>query len=267
MRASVKNAATLERSWKRWGKPFSSFMNRLNREGVSYLSHSKISALKHCPLCFYNQYILGEKLDSEAIKLGSLFHAVAEKFYTALALGQSAEPGTLLKKFSLNSLEIDSRTKLKNALATLRNNRWEGYEIVSVEDPFFIDLAVGLPPVIGITDLVLKRGRTLLLVDHKTSKKFSDLDPNQLVLYAEYIRRRHDKLPVIGVFDEYRLVSDISTARKPVFRRTPVAVDRTFLPSLVREYRDAWKKIKQIERDGAPPPSPDCWKCNSYSFY
>lgn len=75
--------------------------------------------------------------------------------------------------------------KLRNALTLLRDNRWDGYEVVSVEFPFFMDLAPGLPP-----DLVLRRNGSLVLVDHKTSQSFNDLDPAQLVLYAEHLRER-----------------------------------------------------------------------------
>jgi hypothetical protein len=130
-----------------------------------------------------------------------------------------------------------------------------------------MDLAAGLPPVIGIPDLVLQRNSSLLVVDHKTSKSFNNLDCDQLVLYAEHLRRLHGTRSIIGVFDEYRLVPDLSTIRKPAFRRTPVSVDRSLLPALVRRYRRVWKEILAIDRDDEPLPASDCWICNSQNSW
>jgi len=117
---------------------------------------------------------------------------------------------------------------------------------VSIEVPFFMDLAAGLPPVIGVPDLVLRRHDWLVLVDHKTSRSFNDCDPAQLVLYGEHLRREHAHDRIVGVFDEYRLVRDLSTVRKPAFRRTPVSVDHSLLPALIQRYRKAWLRITEI---------------------
>ncbi|MDP2138836.1 MAG: PD-(D/E)XK nuclease family protein, partial [Candidatus Didemnitutus sp.] len=115
---------------------------------------------------------------------------------------------------------------------------------------------------IGVPDLILRHTDSVIVVDHKTSKTFNDLDPAQLVLYAEHIRRQQNTRCVVGAFDEYRLVPDLTKIRKPVFRRTPVSVDRSLLPALARRYRQAWVKIQSIDRDGQAEPAFDCWICN-----
>jgi hypothetical protein len=259
----------------------------LDRRGIPYLSHSKVVCLERCPRCYYRQYILGEKEESTAMLLGTLFHVAAMAFYApfdararakptefhrarkainiAKSFGARAlvKPAELLDRGTIRQLSKESRMRLLNALTLLRAHHWEDHEVLSLEEPFFMDLARGLPPIIGIPDLVLQRNGALILVDHKTSKSFNDLDPAQLILYAEHLRRHHHTQAIVGVFDEYRLVPDLSTIKKPAFRRTPVSVDRSFLPPLVQRYRSAWKQMLAIDRDGEPSQSFDCWVCSS----
>jgi len=260
----LRNAASLKLSRARWKRSFATFLARLDREAVPYLSHSKILTVERCPRCYYRQYVLCEKLETTAILLGNLFHKAAKTFYHASASGPSPDAGQLMKCLNLKRLAPDSKALLRNALVMLRHHQWRGYDVVAIEEPFFMDLARSLPPVIGIPDLVLKRDESFLLIDHKSSKKFNDHDPAQLILYAEHLRRTHETDAIVGVFDEYRLVPDLSKTKKPAFRRTPVSVDRSSLPALIRRYRAAWKRITRIHKDGEPPPSPDCWQCGSY---
>lgn len=203
------------------------------------------------------------------MQIGGVFHRVARTFYSSLRQGRLSKPQELVKAAALAKVPKDSHPLVRNALALLRSNYWDGHEVVSLEEPFFMDLASRLPPVIGIPDLVLRRDGSFLVVDHKTSKAFKDLDSSQLVLYAEHIRRQYSTNSIIGVFDEYRLVADLSSIRKPAFRRTPVSVDRSFLPALIAKYRKAWTEILSIQNHGEPSASPDCWICNqnAYSSY
>ena len=262
---AILPAMSLQKSWLRCRpRNWNNFMRRLDRSGIPYLSHSKVTRLESCPLCYYREYVLGEKQDSPAMHRGALFHQAAKTFYAALKAGERIKPSIPAK-----SLPAESLSMLRNSLGLLHKNCWENHEILAVEEHFFLDLAPGLPPVIGIPDLVLRRNGSLIVVDHKTSKAFGDLDSSQLVLYAKHLRRRYSTNSIVGVFDEYRMVPDLSKIRKPAFRRTPVCVDSSFLPNLIARYRQAWKKIVSIQKNGEPDPSPDCWSCNqsSYSSY
>lgn len=263
----IRSANSLRTAWKRSETSFGRFVDRLDRERVPYLSHSKIDCLERCPGCYYRQYILGECEQSNAMELGLLFHLAAKNLYTSLRKGLLLKPAQLLNRKKTKRLLKEDRLKLMHALTQLSAHHWAGYEITSIEELFFMELAAGLPPIIGITDIVLRRTDSVIVVDHKTSKSFNNRDPAQLVLYAEHIRRQQNTQCVVGVFDEYRLVPDLAKIRKPAFRRTPVSVDRSLLPALVRRYRQAWKQIQSIDRDGRPEPSPDCWKCNSASSW
>lgn len=257
----LRSAASLERSWKRRGGPLGQFVDRLDELGVPYLSHSKLVSVERCPYCYYREYILCEREEFPAMRLGNLFHAAAKRFYIAFRSGVIAKPPTLLKQHDANAIPADSVAELRNSLILLRDHCWEGHEVVSIEMPFFMDLAAGLPPVIGVPDLVLRRHGSLVLVDHKTSRSFHDCDPAQLVLYAEHLRREHGHDRIVGAFDEYRLVGNLGTIRKPAFRRTPVCVHSSLLAPLIQRYRKAWQHITDILSDGEPPASPDCWAC------
>lgn len=244
-------------------------MRQLDRRGVPYLSHSKLTSLDRCPRCYYREYFLGQKEQYPAMHMGTLFHEAAKTLYATIKAGQIQKPSITAKQIRAKSLAPDALPKLRNAAHVLHANRWVAHEILAVEECFFMDLAPDLPPIIGIPDLVLRRNGSLLVVDHKTSKSFNELDPSQLVLYAEYLRRSHSVQSIIGVFDEYRLVPDLSTIRMPAFRRTPVAVDHTLLPPLIKRYRKAWKGILSMYKHGEPSPSSECWTCNqtTYSYY
>jgi hypothetical protein len=264
---AVRPARSLEKSWQLYRpRDWTQFMRRLDRSGIPYLSHSKLTRLESCPRCYYREYILGQKQDSDALNRGILFHHTAKTFYTGLKDGQRIKPAISVKQIRDKSLPDDALPMLRNALKLLQKNQWEKHDILAVEECFFMDLAPGLPPIIGVPDLVLSRNGSVLVVDHKTSKSFSDLDSSQLVLYAEFFRRQRSINSIIGVFDEYRLVADLAKINKPAFRRTPVSVDRCFLPKLIARYRKAWRIIVSIQKNGEPESQPDCWICNQSSY-
>jgi len=264
---AVRPARSLEKSWQIYRpRNWNLFMRRIDRSGIPYLSHSKVTRLEICPRCYYREYVLGEEQESTAMQRGSLFHQAAKIFYAALKAGKRTKPALTAKHIDANSLPAETLPMLRNAVELLQKNWWENHDILAVEEPFFMDLAPGLPPIIGIPDLVLCREGSLIVVDHKTSKSFNNLDSSQLVLYAEHLRRQHCTNSIIGVFDEYRLVPDLSKVRKPAFRRTPVSVDRYFLAEVITRYRKAWKRIVSIQKNGEPESSPDCWICNQSSY-
>lgn len=76
-----KSAAALERAWSEWPHSFPSFIRSLDSEGIRYLSHSRVADYLRCPACYYSRYILGEKTESQAMLLGTLFHNAAASFY------------------------------------------------------------------------------------------------------------------------------------------------------------------------------------------
>jgi RecB family exonuclease len=253
-----KSAAALERAWSEWPRSFPSFIRSLDSEEVPYLSHSRVADYVRCPACYYSRYILGEKTESQAMLLGTLFHNAAASFYKAK---RAPEADKLFSRLGVSKLDEDRHGPLQNAITLLCQNRHSDCEVVSIEEPFFLDLAPGLPPIIGIADLVIRKGKSLVVVDHKTGKSFNDHDPAQLVLYAEHVGRLHNTRVSAGFFDEYRLVPNLDRIRKPAFRRTEVRLNKEMLPPLIRRYKSAWKEIQLLQMGEPPSAAYDCWFC------
>ena len=258
MSSRQETAAALDRAWAQWPRSFPSFIRWLDIEGIPYLSHSRVADYVRCPACYYRRYVLGEKTESQAMLLGTLFHNAAASFYKAKS---AQEADNLFSRLRMTKLDEDRHRLLRNAISLLCQNRHSDCEVVSIEEPFFLDLAPGLPPIIGSADLIIRKGKSLVVVDHKTGKSFNDHDPGQLVLYAQHVGRLHNARVNAGFFDEYRLVPNLDRIRKPAFRRTEVRLSKKMLPPLIRRYKSAWEKIQDLEKGKPPSAAYDCWFC------
>jgi len=259
-------AEGFEREWQSWKGSYAEFVDALDTREVPYLSYSKVRTVERCPGCYYKQYILREELSSAALTTGTLFHQAAEAYYDAVENDEPLTAPDVARRLRPKHDDPSQQPGLDNAIKTLRQNAWQGYEVVATEELVFLDLAPGLPPVLGVADLILRRGDSYVVVDHKTSKRFNDPDPDQLILYGKYVRNRHGASTVVGAFDEYRLVPDLKTVHKPVFRRTPVSLEPAGLTPLVKRFRRAWKIIETIHREHRATPSSDCYLCNPPSY-
>jgi hypothetical protein len=202
------------------------------------------------------------------MRRGQSFHRAATILYASLRDKTGLPTRTrLLAVPERKTLSPESLTLLGNAIDLLRRHRWEDHEVISIEEPFFMDLAAGLPPIIGIPDLVLRREESFIVVDHKTHKQKSDHDPSQLILYAEHVRRMYSSKCVIGVFDSYRLVPDLQKATKHPFQRIPVSVDRALFSPLISRYSKAWKQIAAMNPGRVPKAGSDCYSCRDRWYY
>lgn len=261
MKKTIKqSAASLERAWAKWPRSFPTFIQWLDRERIPYISHNRMAEYRRCAHCYYRRYVLGDNEQSQAMLLGTLFHKAAAGFYAAK---REQEPERVFSRLGVSKLDYDRQAPLRNAITLLCQNRHSDCEVVSIEEPFFLDLAPGLPPVIGIADLVIRKGKSLAVVDHKTGRSFNDHDPSQLVLYAEHVGRIHNTRVTEGFFDEYRLVPNLDTIRKPAFRRTKVRLNKKMLLPLIRSYKSAWKEILGLKKGDPPTAADDCWFCRS----
>jgi len=227
---AIRDAGSLERSWKRsrrFGKELGDFVKRLDRLQIPYISHSKVTCVETCARCYYKRYVLGEDEQTGAMLRGTVFHQAAAGLYEAVRRGESVKRPKVADLPLARDLTGSNRQLLKNGLELLWLHRWEGCDVIAVEEVLFFDLHRRLPPVIGVVDLVLQQNGTMLVVDHKTTTgKLGLMDADQLVLYAEHFRRCHATNSIVGVFDHYRLVQNLGTIRKTAFRRSPVSVDR-----------------------------------------
>ena len=99
-----------------------------------------------------------------------------------------------------------------------------------------------LPPFFGIIDLVLRKGDSYIVVDHKTGGDFNDLDSMQLIFYREFIRKEYNSKKVDAYFDQYRWVNNLMRIRKPAFIRSKVPIKLNGLQQTITRAKKAYER-------------------------
>ena len=174
-------------------------------------SFSKIAAFHQCPMSFYLSYIESpgeDELPGYFSEYGSLMHSILEQYFKGdLPIFCLADewrerydnevvvaPPPFPKGFGEKNYDA--------AINYLENFEGlpDGYEVVSVEKKFVIN--IGGYNVSGIADLVIKSkdGSEVIIVDHKTKSTASmakeyDLYRNQLYLYAIWYKEAYGSYP------------------------------------------------------------------------
>ena len=252
-------SGALQKMWEQRSGSFGSFVSSLTREGIPYLSYTRVSTVERCRLCYYRQYILGIKPTGSALVTGTLVHEAAQVAYEHMRAGRSVDFVSLGLRTARRHPEPSCRPLVKNGVATLSTHLWEDHKIVGIEEPFFLDLSVDLPPIIGVVDLILRDGTDFLVVDHKTGSRIEKQDAGQLVLYAEHVRRKYGAKRCDGAFDQYRMVPNLEKVRTPVHKRTLVKIRPTRSAALVPRYRRAWTSIQSIRSANNAWRGENCW--------
>ena len=90
-------------------------------------------------------------------------------------------------------------------------------KVVGIEKPFVYLMEQAIPPVVGVIDLILRRGETLILIDHKTGRDFYQPDILQMAVYFNYLRSTGIKGECEFYYDSYRWVENLTRIRKPAF--------------------------------------------------
>lgn len=237
-------------------------MRSLDREGVPYLSYSKITSLEFCPYRYYLEYVAGVKLRPEPSYFvkGRTFHKAADRLYRTIARGRQLDTGELEPLIQKHRDEDDQR-HLRNAVQLLAQNVMAGWDVVGVEEPFILSLGPNLPPCIGIVDLVLRKDGVLAVIDHKTGKNFGNTDPLQMAVYRQHAVTKHKAEKCLTFFDEYRWVNNLGRIRKPAFQRTAVQLRSTAWASAVRRFAKGHVRIRRIEKTQDAPGTGQCYLC------
>lgn len=234
-------------------------MKSVDRHGIPYLSFSKLSDLEFCEYRYELAYVQGVEPEEEPAYFakGHLFHAAAAGVYRAFAARREPDRAGLHRMIDRGARGED-RAHLRNALQLLLENAFSGWDVLGVEEPFVLPLD-GLPPLVGVVDLVLRRGATVAVVDHKTGRTFGEPDPIQLALYREHARRAHGAREVRAMFDQYRWVNDLTRARKPAFQRNEVALGSW--EEAFRRLRAGHRRMAEIEKGGRTTAEGECFRC------
>lgn len=239
-----------------------SFVNRLDREGVPYLSYSKIASVEFCPYRYCLEYVQRVKLRPEPAYFvkGRTFHKAAAVLYQGLARGSAIRDSALERLIRKHDDEAEQQ-HLRNAVALLRENALVDWRVVGVERPFALSVARDLPPCIGVVDLILRRDGTYAVIDHKTGRNLGGGDAMQLAIYRQHVLRRRPGKQCLTLFDEYRWVNDLQRIRKPAFQRTKVRLRPTAWNGVVRRFRRGHRRIRRIEARKDAPGTGSCYMC------
>jgi len=237
------------------------FSRALDREGTPYLSLSKVVSVEFCSNRYLLEYVQRRRLrpPPDYFVNGQAFHETAARMYRGLARGKPPDEADLLD-FLARRVKHPT-VELQKAVRLAAQNAYEGWEIVGIEEPFVLSLGRTLPPCLGIADLILRRGSTFAVVDHKTGKRFNGADELQFVLYREYVRRRYKARRCVTIVDEYRWVNDLTKIRKPAFQREHVHLARNAWREAICRMTDAWNEIQEIEKYHEAAASDECFRC------
>ncbi len=243
-----------------WPGTIGEFSQMLDQEKIAYLSFSKIACVEFCEYRYFLEYV---KLEApiptpDYFIKGQAFHETVAVLYRDLALNRPVDTERLVK---LLGKTLPERIEVENAIRLAAANVYQGFEVVAVERPFVLSLGRGLPPCVGVVDLILRRGKTFLVVDHKTGKRFNDADDLQLTLYREHVRRRYKAGRCLTFVDQYRWVPNLERIRKPAFHRSQVRLGRSAWPKASKRAVRAHNNIREIEEGQDAWVTGECYQC------
>ena len=245
--------------------------------GLEHLSHSRIQGFLSCGLKFRFHYLdhIKPAFTPAPLAFGIAVHEAIEEALAGMMVG-TMTPVSELVAIIEKSLQEQSRElpiqfadeggkEAMLELATRMMTAWTTWKrpdcrIIGIEHQFNVELAPGLPPLVGRIDIIEDHGdEGLWLVDVKTSaKKWStreieDHSP-QLVLYREAVK---DLARELG--KPVRLCYEVITKTKtPVVERYLI----TEAPEAIeRQVRIAELVVKAVE-NGIFIPMPG-WACAS----
>jgi predicted RecB family nuclease len=240
-----------------------SLVDKLDEAGLHHLSYSKVACLESCPYCYFLQYVrkVKPKYEPYYFAKGRMFHQAAAQIYRQYSRGKDLcadDIGAIARL----ATDCEFRVHLTNAVETLRQNAFSDWDVVGIEKIFTLDLGREMPPVVGVIDLVLKKGNVYAVVDHKTGKDFRRQDPMQLAIYREYVNREYGPERCMAYFDSYRWVNNLSRIRKPVFEREVVRFRPESWGKVLRRLQKGYHQMLKIEYDRDAPGTGFCDWCS-----
>jgi len=243
-----------------WSGTIGEFSEALDREKVPYFGFSKVACVEFCGYRYLLEYVQLKRTSPEPdyFVKGQAFHETVASLYRDLAQGRTADTDSLLARLGQT---LPGRIEVENAIQLAAQNAYKGFEVVAVEEPFVLSLGQSLPPCVGVIDLILRRVKTWVIVDHKTGKRFNEADELQLVLYREYVRRQYKAIRCLTFVDQYRWVPNLDRIRKPAFQRTPVRLAQSAWPQTTKRLALAHSRIREIEMTQEAWGRGECYLC------
>ncbi|HZZ74012.1 MAG TPA: PD-(D/E)XK nuclease family protein [Pirellulales bacterium] len=244
-----------------WNGSIAGFVRDLDRRGARYIAYTQISALEFCPYRYYLECVkrIRPRPQPDYFTKGTIFHAAAAKYYRGLFRKRSVTIESLHALIDRHD-RLDGH-HLKNAITLALQNAHDEWEVVAVEEPFVLSLSDGQPPCIGVVDLILRKGKHYVVVDHKTGNRFYEPDELQIAIYREFVRRRFQSLSCTAFFDQYRWVNNLDRIRKPAFQRTEIKCTSKEWRVAEQKLARSYQRMQSIlEKDDAPGTG-ECFLC------
>jgi hypothetical protein len=239
-----------------------SFITALRQKRIPHLSFSQVAAVEFCPYRYYLQYVrlLEPHPTPDYFIKGKTLHQVIARTYQYLKDNESIESQHLQGLID-SHFHGESVHHLHNALRTVLENLWEGYEVVGIEQPFVMLINPDLPPCVGVIDLILRKGEQFIVVDHKTGRDFYEQDVLQMTLYGEYIYKNYPTVECSFYYDQYRWVNNLHRIRKPAFTRTPLILESINRQHTMNRMWSGHQKIEELKRNGNAERTGSCYIC------
>ena len=237
------------------------FIAKIQEENTPHLSFSRIYTVEMCERRYVLQYIIGIQPEPipDSLEKGKAFHRMAAAYYRSNSV--SASSATLLE-VCLSAYGGQNQQHLRNVVEVFLHSTWSEYEVMGVEKAFVMPLGDNLPPLVGVIDLILRKGSDFVVVDHKTGRDFYQPEAMQMAIYYHYLQSVFDGNNAMSFYyDHYRWVQSNARARKPLFQRMRVAEsDLEWQPALKR-IRDGYARIVHLENGGRAKTGELCFMC------
>lgn len=238
------------------------FAEVLRDEGIPHLSFSQITTVESCQYRYYLQYIQMRNPQPvpDYFTKGKLFHQCIASFYKTSADPQNGARKQAFQAIA-NEYQGENQRQLENAFLTHLDNCWHDCEIVAVEKSFAMIIDPDMPPCVGVIDLIVRKGDTYILVDHKTGRNFYPQDELQMTIYVEYIRRMFGDVKCEFHYDQYRWVNNLNRIRKPAFQREDVHLLPDYWQKALPRIRNGYKQIESIKTTNRAARNGECFRC------
>lgn len=243
-----------------------------------HVSASQINTFRRCPRAYRYRYV--ERVPPEsrgsALAFGSAIHAALEHFYKTLKNGEreptAYELGAVFHDAWCSELrgdvpilfgekeDEDSLLDLGTRMLAVFHEKVERpHRVIEVEMPFSIELAPGLPRLVGVLDLVvLDEDGSFRIVEHKTgARRWTD----DKLLYDQQITAYTMTAPYVGLDQAAVTINLLTKTKKPDL----VVYEPTRTQADIDEFVETATAVLRAVDAGAFWPNRD-WMCKGCEY-
>jgi hypothetical protein len=237
------------------------FVAYLYESRITHISFSQVYAFETCQHQYYIRYILGKEIFPvpEYFIKGKALHRTIANAYKTIQKGADFDEAIIQYDGICRSSQAGNH--LHNGYLTFCQNILPLIEVVAIEKPFVFLLNGEIPPIVGIIDLILRRGDTLILIDHKTGRDFYQPDILQMAVYQGYVRSTGFQGECEFYYDNYRWVENLERIRKPAFERKRMSINEIEIRESEQRLITGYEGIRKLWEGRLPDRRGECFRC------